>query len=951
MGNPLLKSPRPGHRFEHNRNVLGQSLLHYQIIAKLGQGGMGEVYRARDTKLDREVAIKFLPPTWSQDKERLARFEREAKVLAQLNHPNIAMVHGFDQVDGTSFLVMEYIDGDDLAVRLKRGPLPVDEGVSIARQIAEGLEAAHEKGIIHRDLKPANIKLSAEGHVKILDFGLAKALESETGGGSSHLELPVDDSPTITDAFTQPGTVLGTAAYMSPEQAKGKRLDHRTDIWSFGCVVFELLTGQRAFAGDDVSETMASILREDPDWTALPRSAPQVIQVLLRKCLVKDSKGRLRDIGDARIDLDPATSELTHSGLVSQSTPPASNAAGFNRLLWVFAVLMTGVMGAVLAWWFKPDLAHREAESIPFRHLSLNLDVPGHISGAAGVGLRLSPDGTSVAYMVGQHFPAFAELYIQRFDELKPRLFEEAYGVVDFSFSPDGQWIVFRKGGSDRLMKALVAGGPAEMVCRSTRTMGIEWADPDWIVFAAREMGTDGAPIYRVPAKGGEPEIIASSENPKALLRHPTMTPDGKTLVYTESLRTDGQDRSRILAQPWPRGDTEVLVEHGSAPRFFSADYMTYGDAGTLFAKRFDAESVKTSGAPIPLLTEIARSQNGVQHADFLPMGSMVYLKGDQLEELWDLLWIDRDGEAHALLEGVGVQEFRLSPKAPELAFTVKKDYRYRLFVLQIESGRQMEVVKSDDGVKSPVWSPTGDALVYSISENETTKLIWHSRGAMGGGQRGHEIYSEARRLRAVSWHPSGKFLSLVGVDDGQARLLRLVFEEGEPIRAEPFKLATLQETEFSDAAFSPDGQKLAFHHLVGETVQVSVVDFPSGSNLVSASVQAVQASSPVWSLESNELLYIERGKDLANLSQWQVMACPYQADDQGWHLGAPTPWKGGIADNHYTDSEYDVHSGGDRILVRRRNLAAENDPSFQNLYLINDVNEFLRRRIEAVAK
>ena len=912
---------------------------------------MGEVYRATDTKLDREVAIKVLPSAWSQDRERLARFEREAKVLAQLNHPNIAMVHGFDHVDGTSFLVMEYIDGEDLAVRLNRGPLPVDDGMSVARLIAEGLEAAHEKGIIHRDLKPANIKLTAEGQVKILDFGLAKALESETRVGLSGAELPVDDSPTITDAFTQPGTILGTAAYMSPEQAKGKRLDHRTDIWSFGCVVFELLTGRRAFAGDDVSETMASILREDPDWTALPSATPPAIQVLLRKCLVKDSKGRLRDIGDARIDLDPATSALTHSALVSHSASPDSNAEGFNRLPWIFAILMTGLLGAMLAWWFKPDMKAPEPETAPLRHLSLNLDVPGHISGAAGVGLRLSPDGTSMAYMVGQHFPAFAELYIQRFDELQPRLLEEAHGVVDFSFSPDGQWIAFRKGGSDQLMKALVAGGPAEMVCRSTRTMGIEWSDPDWIVFAAREMGTDGAPVYRVSAQGGEPEIIATSENPEVLLRHPTMTPDGKTLAYTESLRTDGQDRSRILAQPWPRGEAEVLVEQGSAPRFFGANLLAYADGGTLFAKRFDAESLKTSGAPIPLLTEIARSQNGVQHVDFLPDGSMVYLKGDQLEELWDLLWIDRSGEASALLEGAGVQEFRLSPKASELAFTVKKDYRNTLFILQIESGRQLEVVKSDGVVKSPVWSPTGDALVYAISENETTKLIWHSRASMGGGQRGREIYSEPNRLRAVSWHPSGDYLSLVGVDDSRARLLRLVYEDGEPVRVEPFKLDAPLANGFSDPAFSPDGQKLAFQHFVGETVQVSVVDFPSGSNLVSASIQAVQASSPVWSHESNELLYLEKGKDLADLRQWQVMACPYQVDDQGGHLGAPTLWKDGIADLHYTDSEYDVHPDGDRILVRRRNLAAENDPSFQNPYLVNDVNEFLRRRIEAVAK
>ncbi len=444
--------------------TMSKKFAHYQIIDKLGQGGMGEVYRATDTKLDREVAIKVLPPSLAQDTERLARFERKAKVLAQLSHANISTVHGFDRHEGTAFLVMEYVEGEDLSERLRRGPLPIDEAIDTCRQVAEGLEAAHGKGIIHRDLKPANIKVTSEGQVKVLDFGLAKALaDDEVGrayprtvgqdgrppapgttsgalGGngsrvrSPHQEVSPEDSPTITDAFTQPGTILGTAAYMSPEQARGREVDRRTDIWAFGCVLFESLTGKKAFPGDDTTETLAGIIKGEPDWGLLPDDLPPNVPLLLRKCLAKGRRERLHDIADARLDLDQSSEVFT--GAWSSITKPRKGSGARP----VFAALVFAAFTAALTWFLKPTPAMLE---LPVRKVNIDLGAEGHLF-YENESIRLSRDGKVMAFLFTETgSQGGSRLYVRHLDRLESVPVQGARDARAFCFSPDGAWIAF----------------------------------------------------------------------------------------------------------------------------------------------------------------------------------------------------------------------------------------------------------------------------------------------------------------------------------------------------------------------------------------------------------------------------------------------------------------------------------------------------------------------------
>ena len=432
------------------RTMTGQSIAHYKVTSKLGQGGMGAVYRATDTKLDREVAIKVLPESFAQDRERLARFEREAKVLASLNHPNTAGIFGLEQTGNSHALVLELVEGEDLSERLKRGPLPVEEALDVCKQIAEALEAAHEKGIIHRDLKPGNVKLTAEGKVKVLDFGLAKTATAEGTSVSP-------DSPTITADYTLPGTLLGTAGYMSPEQARGKPVDKRSDIWSFGVVLFECLTGKRLFTGETMTDSIGALLHKEPDWSALPQNTPPTIHLLLRKCLAKERKRRLRDIGDGIVDLEQAIADPSTSfirlGAGAMKEPEARQ--GIRRPLVAGLVLGVSLAAVGLTWWLKPNspLPIPKPPLIQQVHMSLGIGSNLELDTLRpSTVLRLSPDGSMLAFLVSTGDGASNQLFLRRLDKLEATPVTAAINCDDFCFSPNGQWIAFRDR-SDQMMR------------------------------------------------------------------------------------------------------------------------------------------------------------------------------------------------------------------------------------------------------------------------------------------------------------------------------------------------------------------------------------------------------------------------------------------------------------------------------------------------------------------
>ena len=478
----------------------GTALGPYAVTAKIGEGGMGEVYRARDTKLDRDVALKVLPEAFTQDPDRLARFEREAKVLASLNHPNIAAIYGLEEAEGTRALVLELVEGTTLADRIKRGPIPLDEALPIAKQIAEALEAAHEAGVIHRDLKPANIKVREDGTVKVLDFGLAKAFDPSPVGDPSQ-------SPTLTAAATQMGVIMGTAAYMSPEQAAGKQVDKRGDIWSFGVVLFEMLTGRRLFTGETVSHVLGGVLRIEPDWNTLPDATPQAVRRLLRRCLQKERKQRLHDVADVRLDLE----EGTTSQPTDETAPNALPEAVWRQALpWVTGLILAAVTG-VAVW------ALTGAPSVPPPRVTRS-----HImlpSGAATMGtsvhnlIALSPDGTNLAYAGSD------QLYLRAMDQLDAAPIRGTEGATEPFFSPDGQWIGFWADG--RLQKVSAAGGLPVTLCETAEPYGASWSSDDTIFFT-----TLGVGISQLPGVGGTPEIVIPEEDDIALLR-PQALPGG----------------------------------------------------------------------------------------------------------------------------------------------------------------------------------------------------------------------------------------------------------------------------------------------------------------------------------------------------------------------------------------------------------------------------------------
>ncbi|MCH8219111.1 MAG: serine/threonine-protein kinase, partial [Planctomycetes bacterium] len=588
--------------------MINQTISHYRITAKLGQGGMGEVYRATDTKLDRDVAIKVLPDEFADDPKRLARFEREAKALAALHHPNIASIFGFEEHQGKHYLVLELVEGQTLAERLEQGPLEVTEALETCRQIAEAFEAAHDKSIIHRDLKPANVKLSAEGQVKVLDFGLAKTLPP-TGSGAG-VSANLADSPTITDNTTLPGTILGTAAYMSPEQARGRPVDQRCDIWSLGCVLFECLTGKRACPGEDVTETLAAVLRGEPQWSALPQDTPPTIQLLLRKCLAKDRKRRLHAIADARIDLeqaldDPSASVLRLSDAALQET---SAGGGQRHLATGGLVLIVALVTAVLVWILKPTPPAPTPQPPPIRRLSVDLGAEGSLFVRHGTAIRLSPDGSTLAYIArSQDGTGPPQLYLRRLDQLEATPLSAAAGAEQFCFSPDGQWIAFRVVNSDTLQKVSVTGGSAMTLCDSGPTRGIDWSTDGWIVFASPEHRG----LSRVSAAGGTPEPLTSLAEEENTQRWPQILPGGGAVLYSAVTRGPEADGSSIMVQKLPTGKPERLRQGGFHARYLASGHLVYLQGGTLFAAAFDLDTLTLQGQPAPVLEEVAANNIG----------------------------------------------------------------------------------------------------------------------------------------------------------------------------------------------------------------------------------------------------------------------------------------------------------------------------------------------------
>jgi serine/threonine-protein kinase len=552
-------------------SLIGKILGHYQITSQLGKGGMGEVYQAKDQKLGRDVAIKVLPDEFAKDADRVARFQREAKLLASLNHPNIAAIHGLEESDGTNFLVLELVEGDTLADRIKAGAIPVEESLKLALQIAEALEAAHEKGVVHRDLKPANIKVTPDGKVKVLDFGLAKAFAGEQA------ELNLSNSPTLSNAATQQGVILGTAAYMSPEQARGKPVDKRADIWAFGCVLYEMLTGHAAFSGKDVTDILAAVIRAEPEWSSLPANLHGRLREVIEGCLKKDLRDRYHDISDVRVDMQKVLTDP--SGVFVQPITGTEPRTRLRTILpWVaVAVCLTAIIAVVVVWILKPS------EPRQVMRFAYELPEGQQFNGLSYPALAISPDGKRLVYCTPKG------LYLRSVDDLTSKLLAGTEGSPSQPFfSPDGKWIGYYSVADRKLKKIEISGGAPVDLCDAVPD-GVSWGADNIIIYG------QSADIMRISANGGTPESLFKGGTESRSF--PQFLADGKSVMYTANyLQQPGQTGARIVVQSLKSGERKVLFA-GFAARYLPTGHIVYGlsNNSNLFAIPFNLDKLQNS--------------------------------------------------------------------------------------------------------------------------------------------------------------------------------------------------------------------------------------------------------------------------------------------------------------------------------------------------------------------
>ncbi len=815
----------------------GSRIGPYDILATLGAGGMGEVYRARDAKLHRDVAIKVLLPAVANDPDRLARFSREAQVLASLNHPNIAAIYGIEESSGVTALVMELVEGEDLSQRIGRGAIPLDEALPIAQQIANALEAAHEQGIIHRDLKPANIKVRPDGVVKVLDFGLAKAVEGagRAGGAGGAGEAGAANSPTISLHATQAGMILGTAAYMSPEQARGKAVDKRSDIWAFGCVLYEMLTGRRPFEGAEVTDVLARVLERAPDLSALPARTPAALQRLVQRCLEKDPKRRLRDIGDARIEIE-ALGRDPEGESVSAVTAARTS---WRRYGWAAAaVLVSGMLiGIAVGRSLLPARTGFTGElQAPLLRTAIDLPADAPLALASDIPpigynspvIAVSPDGAWLAYVA--RTAAGRMLYVRDLSSSEVRPLPGTEGAVHPFFSPDGQWIGFLT--TNQVKKIPRQGGTVISLCEADTPVLAWWTQPDLIYFTETETYT----LSRVPAEGGNPERVLSTPDVD-VRRFNDVLPDGQT-VLAEKSSSIGGDFGDIIHVNLRTRETKLLVRSGYAARYVPPGYVLFARAGDVMAVRYDIDRGEVVGDPVTLASGVAmESLFGMLHIASSSTGVAVYAPGGDLS-VGTLAWVDRRGA----VEYLDVPErvygaVDLAPDGNRVAVHVAdvKDYIW----IWDPARREGRRVANQMPEGWPLWSPDGRRLAGARRLGTRGGIILHEVEPSGAIGEGRMLEDNGRFAQA--WSPQGDVLAL-----RLGALLRIEFLGlGKPVNVAGF--------DGGFPAFSPDGRWLAYNSTETGVGEVFIRSYPEGRAV--GQVSTGGGIEPRWK-PSGELFY-----------------------------------------------------------------------------------------------
>jgi eukaryotic-like serine/threonine-protein kinase len=709
----------------------GTRLGIYQIIARIGAGGMGEVFRARDTKLNRDVALKVLPDVFAGDPDRLTRFTREAQTLASLNHPNIAHIHGMEEADDVHALVMELVEGDDLSQRLARGAIPLDEALPIARQIADGLEAAHEQGIIHRDLKPANVKVRADGTVKVLDFGLAKMLGASESGASGGLSL----SPTLSLQGTFAGTILGTAAYMSPEQARGKPVDKRTDIWAFGCVLYEMLTGKQAFdAGDTISDAVAAILTREPDWNALPPSTPTSVRAVLRRCLEKDRKRRLADIADARLEMDDGTLALVED---RHHTTPKSRTRWPERAVWALVGIGMAMLAVGANRYFIRD-------AIDSRTIQFEMSVPEGwtltppTATFSSAPLAVSPDGRRVA-IVARNADGKALLWVRALETLAAQPLTGTEGAASPFWSPDSRFLGFFADG--KLKKIAASGGPVTVIGDAVSSRGGAWGRDGTIIFAASpsaRAGLGNQVIQRISSSGGASAVVSTIAPGERYHLRPSFLPDGRHFLFRSMPQSAALTSGVELASLDVSSHQRLFHTHDTSPVLYAQGHVFFVRGDTLLAQSFDLRRLELAGEALPVAEQVQLDSTSVPLAAYSVSdeGVLVYRSGPSLRTS-TLTWLDRTGKRLDQLGEAGpFTGARLSPDGRRLAVSLT-DLALAtddLWVLEVASGLRTRLTFDAGDEGNPTWSPDGAQIAFSSSRSGHldlyVKIVVAARGS-----------------------------------------------------------------------------------------------------------------------------------------------------------------------------------------------------------------------------
>ncbi len=869
----------------------GTELGTHKILALLGVGGMGEVYKAHDTKLRRDVAIKVLPESFAHDADRLARFRREAQLLASLNHTNIASIYNIEESNNTTYLVMELVPGETLADRIKRdGAVPVEETLTIAKQIAEALEAAHEKGIIHRDLKPANVKLTPEGKVKVLDFGLAKAFAGDTSTED------MGNSPTLSMAATMQGVILGTAAYMSPEQAKGKAVDKRTDIFAFGAVLFELLTGKQAFHGEDVTDILGAVLRMEPDWSQLPEATPAAIRTLLRRSLRKDKRQRIADATDVRIEIEDAIAAPKDSG-ATQAAP--AERGWRERLAWPVAAGMF----ALIAIAFAIGFVQRAPKSPQLMRLSTEIGVDASLYIAQGASAILSPDGSRLA-LVAIGSDQKQRIYVRALDQLQATTLPGTENARDPFFSPDGQWIGFFAEG--KLKKISVQGGAAVAVCDVPNDRGGSWGDDGMIAFAKDSTSA----LSIVSSAGGTPQALTTLDKQagESTQRWPQVLPGGKSVLFTSNNTLTNFEDADIVVYSVETHQRKVLQHGGFYARYLPSGFVVYIHEGTLFAVPFDPGRQKVTGQPAPILEGVASSAVGGAQFSFSETGNFLYITGKGLGQEVSIYWMDREGKFTPLRETLAnYYDLAFSPDGKRLALDIDDGKRRDIWVYEWE--RDILTRLTFTGVSNgyPVWTPDGQRIVYSSQEKGGAQNLWWIRAdGAGDAQR---LTEDKYTQIAHSWRPDGKVLAFSQVNPGTNYDVMTLSIEGEksggkPEEPKPFVNSTFTE---GDPVFSPDGRWLAYESDESGNYEVYVRPFPGPGG--KWQVSSGGGKFPKWSRNGKEFFY--RTEDR------KIMMVTYTASGDSFHADKPQLWSPGqFTDRGTGFYTFDVHPDGRRFAV-----------------------------------